>query len=82
MERKALIQLRKKHRLTQQELAKELGISTIYVRKIEKGDADPGRETLVKYELFFNENIKKLFPDIFYGSNDIDKEKQNDKEVI
>ncbi|WP_077706031.1 helix-turn-helix transcriptional regulator [Virgibacillus dokdonensis] len=79
MERKAFTQLRKKHQLTQQELAKELGISTIYVRKIEKGDADPGRDTMVKYELFFNEDIKKLFPDIFYA---IDKEKQNDKEVI
>ncbi len=70
MERKTLLQLRKKHKLTQQGLANELGISTVYVRKLEKGVVNPGRETLVKYESYFQVDMKKLFPDLFFNSND------------
>lgn len=65
-----LLHLRKKHKLTQQELAKKLGISTVYVRKLEKGVVNPGRETLVKYEQFFETDMKVLFPDLFFNSND------------
>lgn len=65
-----LLHLRKKHKLTQQELAEKLGISTVYVRKLEKGVVNPGRETLVKYEQFFETDMKVLFPDLFFNSND------------
>lgn len=65
-----LLQLRKRHKLTQQELAEKLGISTVYVRKLEKGVANPGRETLIKYEKFFDEDMKNMFPDLFYDNND------------
>lgn len=70
MERVKLLQLRKKHNLTQQELAEKLDISTVYVRKLEKGVVNPGRETLVKYEGFFKVDMKELFPDLFFNSND------------
>lgn len=70
MERTMLLQLRKRHNLTQQELAENLGISTVYVRKLEKGVVNPGRETLVKYESFFEKDMKKLFPDLFFNIND------------
>lgn len=70
MERKTLLQLRKKHKLTQQGLANELGISTVYVRKLEKGVVNPGRETLVKYESYFQVDMKKLFPDLFFNNYD------------
>lgn len=70
MERELLKQLRKKQELTQQKLADKLGISSIYVRKIEKGVAVPGRQTLIAYERFFNKSMKELFPDIFFESND------------
>ncbi|WP_246202669.1 helix-turn-helix domain-containing protein [Virgibacillus doumboii] len=70
MERKTLLQLRKEQSLTQQQLAERLGISTVYVRKLEKGVVNPGRETLVKYENFFNKDMKALFPDIFLSKND------------
>lgn len=70
MERKLLKQLRVSKNLTQQELADELGISAIYVRKIEKGVVKPGRETLIAYEAFFEKSMKDLFPDIFFTPND------------
>lgn len=70
MKRPLLLQLRKKYKLTQQDLASELGISTVYVRKLEKGDVNPGRETLVKYENFFEVDMRKLFPDLFFNCND------------
>ena len=70
MEREMLLHLRKKHKLTQQGLAEKLGISTVYVRKLEKGVANPGRETLVKYEKFFGVDMKEMFPDLFFNQND------------
>lgn len=66
MERELLKQLRIKHELTQQELAETLDISTVYVRKLEKGVANPGRETMLKYESFFQVDMRKLFPDLFF----------------
>lgn len=70
MERTLLYDLRIKNNLTQKELAKELGISTVYVRKLEKGDVDPGRKTMIKYEKYFKRSMKSLFPDLFFEIND------------
>lgn len=69
MKREILTQLRKKHGLTQQELAGKIDISTVYVRKLEYGSVNPGRETLVKYENFFDKDMKILFPDLFLNKN-------------
>lgn len=62
--------LREKQGLTQQELAVRLGISTIYVRKLEKGVANPGRETMINYEKYFGMSMKELFPDLFFSNRD------------
>lgn len=70
MERQLLKTLRIKSGLTQQELSEKLDISTIYVRKLEKGVANPGRETMIKYEFFFKTDMRKLFPDLFFEGND------------
>ncbi|HLS10434.1 helix-turn-helix transcriptional regulator [Lentibacillus sp.] len=70
MNRRILLQQRKEHNLTQQQLAEKLGISTVYVRKIEKGVVNPGRVTMVKYEHFFNSDMKELFPDLFLNFYD------------
>lgn len=79
MERKYLLNLRIKEKLTQEELASALGISTVYVRKIEKGVADPGRKTMIKYEKYFKTSMRKLFPDLF--SDYSDKKLIKNKEV-
>ncbi len=70
MDRKLLKELRIKHSLTQKELADKLGISAVYVRKIEKGDANAGLPTMIKYERFFGVSMRDLFPDIFLTSDD------------
>lgn len=70
MERELLKDLRISNKLTQQELAVSLGISTVYVRKIEKGDANAGLPTMIKYEKFFGVSMRKLFPDIFFEARD------------
>jgi len=70
VERKLLKQLRTKNELTQEGLAEKLGISTVYVRKIEKGDVNAGLPTMIKYENFFGVSMRTLFPDIFFDSND------------
>lgn len=81
MERKLLKELRLKHELTQEELANKLGISTVYVRKIEKGDVNAGLPTMMKYERFFGISMRELFPDIFFDSNDKNVIKR-DKQAI
>ena len=70
MERKLLKELRIKNELTQEGLAERLGISTVYVRKIEKGDVNAGLPTMIKYENFFEVSMRTLFPDIFFESID------------
>lgn len=65
-----LRQLREEKKLTQQSLAEKLDISTVFVRKIENGDANPGRETMLKYESFFNKDMRELFPDLFFNVDD------------
>lgn len=70
MERIVLRQLREKENLTQHQLALKLDISTVYVRKLEKGVVDPGINTMLKYESYFEKDMKYLFPDIFLNTND------------
>ncbi|KSU63670.1 hypothetical protein AS034_05330 [[Bacillus] enclensis] len=65
MKRRKLIELRKQRNLTQRQVAESLGISEVYVRKIEKGDSNPGRETMVKFQQFYQYELTELFPDIF-----------------
>lgn len=68
--REFLIECRKNKGLTQLELAKQLGISEIYVRKLEHGTRNPSVNTMLKYEKFFGVSMKKLFPDIFFTNKD------------
>ena len=65
-----LIELRKRKKLTQLELAEKLEISEVYVRKLEQGDRNPSVNTMLKYERFFGESMKEMFPDIFLTKND------------
>ncbi|HDR5353812.1 TPA: helix-turn-helix transcriptional regulator [Bacillus thuringiensis] len=60
---------RKKMKFTQKELAEKIGISTIYVRKIESGYI-PRPDIMVKYQEVFNKSVKELFPDYFSAFND------------
>jgi putative transcriptional regulator len=65
-----LIELRTSKNLTQKELAEILNISEVYVRKIEKSERNPGRETMLKFEQFFGIRDRELFPDLFQVDGD------------
>lgn len=68
--REELVKLRKRHNLTQSQLAKLLGISEVYVRKLEKGTRNPSITLMLKIESEFSVSMKKIFPDIFLLTND------------
>lgn len=70
MKRERLILERNKRKKTQSEVALELGISEVYVRKLESGSVKPGRDTMLKFENYYGLGSKKLFPDIFFSNND------------
>ncbi|MCT6925859.1 helix-turn-helix transcriptional regulator [Metasolibacillus sp.] len=68
--RTTLIEQRKKKNLTQSAVATLLGISEIYVRKLENGDRNPSITMMLKFEKFYCVSMKELFPDIFFVTND------------
>ncbi|CDX01254.1 Helix-turn-helix [Desulfitobacterium hafniense] len=53
----------RKKKGTQKTVAKDLGISEVYVRMIENGTFSPGRDLMFKIARYFSEPIEKLFPD-------------------
>lgn len=63
--RERLVDERLKRKLTQKQVAEKLDISEIYVRKIEKGLRNPGRETMLKFEKLYGIQDRELFPDLF-----------------
>lgn len=68
--REKLIEKRKSLGLTQVELSKKLGISEVYVRKLESGGRNPSVSTMLKFETLYGVPMKELFPDIFLIKND------------
>lgn len=63
--RNKLIEQRKILNLTQAELAAQLNISEVYVRKLESGTRNPSITLMIKMEKFFGISMKILFLDIF-----------------
>ncbi|MGD6993953.1 helix-turn-helix transcriptional regulator [Sutcliffiella horikoshii] len=68
--RERLVAERLKRNLTQKQVADMLSISEVYVRKIEKSQRNPGRETMLKFESIYGIPDRKLFPDLFRVSID------------
>ena len=68
--REVLIEKRQQKEFTQSDVAKKIGVSEVFVRKIEKGDRNPGVETMLKFESLYGTSMRLLFPDIFQASND------------
>lgn len=68
--RKRLVNERKKRKLTQKQVAEALEISSVYVRKIEKGERNPGRETMLKFEKLYGIQDRVLFEDLFQVYSD------------
>lgn len=79
MIRKCLKTSRIEAGLTQEELANELDIAEITVRKIENGKKNPSAKLAVKYANFFEKDLAILFPDIFllnFDTKSIEKSKE------
>ncbi len=68
--RQKLVNERIKHNLTQKQVAEKLGLSEVFVRKIEKGLRNPGRETMLKFENLYSVSERTLFPDLFFINHD------------
>jgi len=68
--RQILVDERIKMKLTQREVARKLELSEVFVRKIEKGLRNPGRETMLKFEKLYSVSERTLFPDLFFIVND------------
>lgn len=65
MKRQNLVRARKQKGKTQKEVAKDLGISAVYVRKLENGLSNPGRKTMILFEKYYGISMRELFDDIF-----------------
>lgn len=65
MKRERLTLERQKKKKNRREVATELDISEVYVRSLENGNVKPGRDTMLKFEIYYKVSMKKLFPDIF-----------------
>lgn len=61
MKRKYLQKLRKEKNLTQQEVAKELGVATVFYGMIERGERNPTLELARKIAILFNSTIDEIF---------------------
>ncbi|QYY44725.1 multiprotein-bridging factor 1 family protein (plasmid) [Aneurinibacillus thermoaerophilus] len=65
MKRERLTNERLNRKWSRKHVANILGISEIFVRKIENGQRNPGLETMLKFEKLYGVSSKKLFPDLF-----------------
>jgi putative transcriptional regulator len=72
LKRSILIKTRLKVNKSRKQVAKDLGISEVYLRKIEAGTSNPGRDLLGRIEQYYNISMRKLFPDLFLPFNDTD----------
>ena len=55
----------RKSKGTQAKVAKDIGISTVYLRMIENGTFTPGRDLMFKLSNYFDQPTDILFPDYF-----------------
>lgn len=64
--RSRLISERKKKNLTQKQAASMIGISEVFLRKLESGKKNPSLSTISKLVILYDSEDKELFPDIFF----------------
>lgn len=70
MIRERLTHERKKRNKSRTETAYELGISEVYVRLLENGTANPGRDMMIRISKYYGLEVDVLFPDLFAAIND------------
>lgn len=55
---------------SRKDVAEKLMISEIFLRKIESGDRNPGRKTMLRFEQLYGKSDRELFPELFQLSDD------------
>jgi transcriptional regulator with XRE-family HTH domain len=63
--KRELFQKLRKAKGTQAEVAKQNGISAVYLRMIENGTFTPGRDLMFRLANYFESPVEILFPDYF-----------------
>lgn len=76
IERTVLRAQREKRDKTQAQLAQSIGISEVYVRKLESGASRPGYGVVKKFVDYYQQPANKLFPDIFLPLIDTKRSKE------
>ncbi|WP_268899182.1 helix-turn-helix domain-containing protein [Brevibacillus laterosporus] len=61
---------RKKAGKTQEQVALETGYSSVFIRKLEYGTENPGRDTIFILSGYYGVSPQELFPDIFLALYD------------
>lgn len=80
MEREIVRKLREQSGMTQNQLAQSLGISAVYVRKIERGDRRPSNTIAERYVKQFGLSADRIFPDVYAGL--VDTKRTDKKEPV
>lgn len=70
MKRERLTKERTKRNMDRGQVALDLNISEVYVRKLEAGTVKPGRDLMFRFATYYKVSERKLFPDIFFSMND------------
>ncbi|WP_035052871.1 helix-turn-helix transcriptional regulator [Carnobacterium pleistocenium] len=76
--RERLIKERKTKSLSREELARNLEIAEITVRKLEEGSRNPSVNMAKKFALYYEKDLTELFPDIFLIKFDTKRSKNKD----
>ena len=71
-----LYELRKKHNLSQEELAEKLGVSRQAVSKWERSEASPDTDNLIALAKIYDLSLDELI----YGEKEESSNKEEDKE--
>ncbi|MBC3889466.1 helix-turn-helix domain-containing protein [Acetobacterium paludosum] len=74
--RMTLIEERKKKNLSRREVAENVGLAEITIRKIEESKRNPSIKTARKLSIYYEKTLDELFPDIFLLPNDTKRIKQ------
>lgn len=79
MKRQKMREKRLEKGMTFKEVAEKVGLSAVYIRKIENGDRTPSLVSAAKLSNLLGLSVKSLYPDIFLQNFDtkcIEKEKK------
>ena len=77
MKRNTLVACRVTFEKTQAQAAEDLSISEVYLRMLEAGTRNPGRDLTFKISEYYGKSAQELFPDIF--QNEIMKTTANEQ---